>query len=321
MTSTMNILIGYDGSECADAALRELTRAGLPSEARSVVLTIADVWPPPPPGAEDDLSDLDPGIRGRVLELWEADKKVLVEAGNTAAQAARNVRATFPSWNVRSRASADSPAGGILKEADEWLADLIVLGSHGMSVTERLLIGSVSQRVMTHASCSVRVARERKESNCGPLRLIVGFDGSTDAEAAVLEVASRSWPKHTDVRVLTVMDQRMLSAIASRTLRLRSSLEGADKDDHEAWLHRMTQRATDRLNAAELRATSVIIHGQPKQALLESARQWDADAIFVGATGLTGLRRLLIGSVSSAVTAHAPCTVEVVRPRRFGESA
>ena len=98
----MNLLIGYDGSECADAALRELKRAGLPSEARSVVLTIADVWPPPPPGAEDNMSDLDQRIRARVLELREGDKRVLVEAGNKAAQAARIIQASFPNWNVRS---------------------------------------------------------------------------------------------------------------------------------------------------------------------------------------------------------------------------
>ena len=120
-----------------------------------------------------------------------------------------------------------------------------------MSVTERLFIGSVSQRVMTHASCSVRVARERKEYNGRPLRLIVGFDGSTDAQAAVFEVASRSWPKDTEIRVVTPVDQRMLSAIAARVLRLRLSLENGDNHDHEAWLETMTESAAERLNAAE----------------------------------------------------------------------
>jgi nucleotide-binding universal stress UspA family protein len=267
------------------------------------------------------LSDLDQRIRARVLELREADKRVLVEAGNKAAQAAGIVQASFPNWNVRSHASADSPAWGILKEADEWLADLIVLGSHGMSVTERVFIGSVSQRVMTHASCSVRVARERNKRNDRPLRLLVGFDGSADAEAALLEVESRSWSRDTEVRVVTAVDQRMLSAIAARVLRLRPSLESGDNDDHEAWVQKMTQSAAERLNTAGLKATSLIVQGEPKRVLLQSAQDWEADSIFLGATGLTGLRRLLIGSVSSALTAHAPCTVEVVRPRRLAGNA
>ncbi len=113
----------------------------------------------------------------------------------------------------------------------------------------------------------------------------------------------------------------MLSAIATRVLRLRLSLENGDNHDHEAWLETMTESAAERLNAAELKATSFIAQGEPKRVLLDSARDWEADCIFLGATGLTGLRRLLIGSVSSAVTAHAPCTVEVVRPRRLEESA
>jgi len=194
----------------ADAALHDLKRAGLPSKANGVVLTVADVWPPP--ATDDDLADVDQGIRERILELRQADKRMLVEAGNMASQAAGVVHASFPSWNLRGHAVADSPSWGILKEADEWLADLIVVGSHGISVTERLLIGSVSQRVMTHASCSVRVAREWNDIPSGSLRLIIGFDGSTDAEAAVREVVARPWPQNTEVRVVTAVDQRMLSA-------------------------------------------------------------------------------------------------------------
>jgi nucleotide-binding universal stress UspA family protein len=63
-----------------------------------------------------------------------------------------------------------------------------------------------------------------------------------------------------------------------------------------------------------LNATSEVIDGEPKRVLLEAAKQWPADCVFLGATGLHGLQRLMLGSVSSAVTAHAPCTVEVVRP-------
>jgi nucleotide-binding universal stress UspA family protein len=312
----MNVLVAYDGSAGADAALHDLKRAGLPSQANSMVLTVADVWPPP--ATEDDLADLAEVIRARILELRENDKRMLVEAGNKAGQAARIVQASFPTWKVRGNAVADSPAWGILKQADEWLADLIVVGSHGMSVTERLLIGSVSQRVMTHASCSVRVARERGDVYGGPLRLIIGFDGSTDAEAAVREVIARPWPQNTEVLVVTAVDQRMLSAIASRVLKLHPSSEAAH-GDHHAWLAKMTQQVADRLNKARLIATGSIAHGEPKRVLIESARDWAADCIFLGATGLSGLRRLLIGSVSSAVTAHAGCSVEVVRARRLAE--
>ena len=50
--SEKKILIGYDGSECADAALDDLSRAGLPPDAEAQILSVAEVWlPPPPPSA------------------------------------------------------------------------------------------------------------------------------------------------------------------------------------------------------------------------------------------------------------------------------
>ena len=52
---------------------------------------------------------------------------------------------------------------------------------------------------------------------------------------------------------------------------------------------------------------------EPKRLLLSEAESWDADSIFVGARGLGGFRRCLLGSVSSAVAARAYCSVEIVR--------
>jgi nucleotide-binding universal stress UspA family protein len=55
--------------------------------------------------------------------------------------------------------------------------------------------------------------------------------------------------------------------------------------------------------------------GDPKQILIEEAESWQADSIFVGAKGMRGIERLLLGSVSAAVAARAHCSVEVVRPK------
>ena len=49
MKDKMKILVGYDGSECADAALDDLARAGLPPSAEVQILSVAEVWLPPPP--------------------------------------------------------------------------------------------------------------------------------------------------------------------------------------------------------------------------------------------------------------------------------
>jgi len=53
----MKILIGYDGSECADAALDDLTNAGLPAKAETYILSVAEVWLPPPPPSSYEVLD------------------------------------------------------------------------------------------------------------------------------------------------------------------------------------------------------------------------------------------------------------------------
>jgi nucleotide-binding universal stress UspA family protein len=270
----MKILIAYDGSPCADAAIRGLQRAGLPSEADVMILTMADVFPPPAPES---------------LKLTEKGKAMLDEAAANAESCAAVVRSSFPHWSVRSEASPESPVWGILKEASEWQADLIVVGSHGKSAGERVFLGSVSQRVMTHAHCSVRVCREASGVQ-GPPRLLIGFDGSEDSELAVRRVAERSWVAGTAVRVVTALDHQTSNTVEKNA-----------------------EAAAEKLRAAGLSATNFVIEGQPRHVLLEVAGKWGADCIFLGATGVRGLRRLLIGSVASSVTAHARCSVEIVR--------
>src|SRR5688572_27300526 len=96
-------------------------------------------------------------------------------------------------WDLRSETRAGSPATVIIEEADEWGAELIVVGSHGRTALGRFFFGSVSQKVLSEAGRSVRVARGRLEEPGEPVRLIIGVDGSEDADAAVEAVASRKW--------------------------------------------------------------------------------------------------------------------------------
>jgi nucleotide-binding universal stress UspA family protein len=60
-----------------------------------------------------------------------------------------------------------SPKRVILDEAERWNADLIVVGSHGYGILDRLLLGSVSQALALHAPCSVEIVRSRPENESG----------------------------------------------------------------------------------------------------------------------------------------------------------
>jgi nucleotide-binding universal stress UspA family protein len=86
-----------------------------------------------------------------------------------------------------------------------------------------------------------------------------------------------------------------------------------DVAETQAWTQKIVKAAMVKLRAADLTASFAIKEDDPKRALLDEAEKWKADCIFVGATGLGGLDRFLLGSVSSAVAARAHCSVEVVR--------
>lgn len=286
MKALSKILIAYDGSACADAALKDLRRAGLPETLDALVVTLADAFLPP---RDEELPD-EPAVRIPLVERHarERGEKALGEARALAERAAERVGADFPGWRVKAGADCDSAAWALIKAADRLPADLIVVGSHRHSVAGgRLILGSTSQRVLYDARCSVRVARCSEERRAGPVRVVVGFNGTHNAEEAVEAVAARAWPGGSEARLVSAG---------------RAAGAGA------------AGAAVERLRAAGLDASEVTRDGDPAHVLVHESEEWGADSIFVGTRGLHGFRHLLHGSVASAVAARAQCSVEVVRP-------
>src|SRR6476660_7409735 len=158
----MRVLIGYDGSECSRAAIEELGRAGMPERAEAVVLSVADLPVQVPYAQSGELTPQ--ALPPRLLEeVQRQSAKAVAEARESAAAGAARLSAVFPHWTVRTEAVADSPYWALLKEAERWPADLLVVGAHGRSALGRLILGSISQHVVGHAPCSVHVGRRRGE--------------------------------------------------------------------------------------------------------------------------------------------------------------
>jgi nucleotide-binding universal stress UspA family protein len=285
MKKVSKVLIAYDGSSCSDAALTDLGRAGLPLAVDAVVVTVADIILPPP---DNELPDV-PAVRIPEVERHakERAERAINEAQAFADQGAKRVKADFPGWNVRSEVRCGAPAWAILEMADRDKSDLIVVGSHGHSlVGGRLILGSVSQRVLYDARCSVRVARCWEEKGKGPVRIVVGFNGSQDSEVAVDAVASREWPKGSEGRLITV---------------------------HPLLNSEARDVAAEKLRKVGLTTSEISKDGDPAHVLMKESEEWGADSIFVGTRDVHGFQHLLHGSVSSAVAAQARCSVEVSR--------
>lgn len=290
MSNRMKVLVAYDGSACADAAIAELPRAGLPKEVEFIVLSVIENWLPPPSGLE-------------IAQHMDRDQEYMT----LAMRAANRLHEMAPGWTAKAELSVGAPASQILEKADQWKPDLIVMGAHGRTALGRFFFGSVSQKVLHEANCPVRVAREPEEKSDHPLRLLIGFDGSPGATETLRVVTARDWPVDCEARVVYAawpsvefaskpLVGKIADWVADEELKIKRKIEGVVRD----------------LSAAGLNTSSVIKAENPKQLLISEAESWKADCIFVGARGLGTLERLRLGSVSSAVAARAHCSVEVV---------
>lgn len=158
----MRILVGYDGSEGADAALIDLQRAGLPDQAEALIVSVADVTALPETSSYEFAG---PVLASRRLTagLMFAEKqreRILDVAAESARKGVAHVQSYFPNWDVRAEKLAGSASWELLNKAHFWRPDLIVVGSNGRSALGRFVLGSVSKNIVTDSEHSVRVARE-----------------------------------------------------------------------------------------------------------------------------------------------------------------
>lgn len=308
----MKVLIGHDGSTFADAAIDDLQKAGLPQDTHALVMAVADVWPTIPPVYRDAMtpgpSDMSFAVSDAARQLTQAAQ---AEAKELAKTARDRVAAMFPNWTVDCEALSDSPASALTERAQQWGADLVAIGSHGRGAVSRLFFGSISQKVLRYAHCSVRIGRHIDNRPPGPLRIMLGLDTSEGAAAALAAVGARAWPAATEVRLVTAMDVRLATAIP--VLEAPMGEPAYVSTDERGWLASAQQQAALELGRAGLKVTTTLKDGDPKHVLLAEAETWHADCIFLGAKGISRIERFLLGSVSSSVAARAHCSVEVIR--------
>jgi nucleotide-binding universal stress UspA family protein len=320
----MKLLIAYDNSPGADAALDDLRHAHLPADTQALVLSVADVWLPPASFTGSDPADLGSSnhptvaaISATNFEMHAVAKRAVANADCWAFEAAEKLRGIFPSWQITSEARADSPAWGVLAVADRWQPDLLLAGATGRgSALDEWLIGTVLQKLVTKARCSVRVGRTLGAAAERP-RLVIGFDGSPDAQAAVAAIAARTWPANTEARLVIAINPRLRTGLTGTAI----PALGAPPDVTDALDAVMiaSVRATETLREAGLVVSDHVREGEPREVLMDEVRRWDATALFIGARGLVGasgfehLRRFFIGSTATALVWRTPCTVEVAR--------
>ena len=117
----MRLLIAYDGSKSADSALDDLTHAGLPADGEALVMTVAEVWLPPPPPSACEIVEMAANAKGALgLERkYMAASQVVIDANKLAAKAAGRFQANFPKWKVNHESVWGSPTLELFSKAEE----------------------------------------------------------------------------------------------------------------------------------------------------------------------------------------------------------
>lgn len=158
-SSPRKVLFATDGSECSVGAAHAIAAEPWPQGTIFKVLSVEELMVVPNQMQAASLSAVYPA--SLLEELITQSREHACSAVDTATDILR--RSGLMVDGTHSTPLGE-PRGVILDTAKEWGADLIVVGSHGKRGLDRFLLGSVSEAVAIHASCSVRVARGRQHS-------------------------------------------------------------------------------------------------------------------------------------------------------------
>jgi nucleotide-binding universal stress UspA family protein len=281
----MKIVIGYDGSEVADAAIDSLALAGLPEHVSALVMSVAEVWLQPE------------GIE---------------KAAQLARSGADRLKTIYPHWQVETATSEGSPGPEIVRRAKGYGADLIILGDHRIGAKQQMFLGSTSTKVLRESEASVRVSRGHQDHRGRPVRILIGFDGSAGSIGAVDEVCARTWPTGSSTTLLMIADDSVLSTVG----RFAPQMSNATVEARlvKQWAETLAETSMSKLRDAGLAVDLHVESGYPKESLVTAADKLGVDEIFVGPNrGGNSFDRFLLGSVSVAVASRANCSVEVVR--------
>jgi nucleotide-binding universal stress UspA family protein len=142
----MKILLAIDGSAPSQDAIEEMALRSWPSPSSVLILSV--IQPYTPPATEIVLAS---------ATLEQIRQRQAHDAEQLTRRAADRIAAA--GLSVETAVREGDPRTTIVDVADEWQADLIVLGSHGRTGLTRLVMGSVAQAVVAHAHCSVEVVR------------------------------------------------------------------------------------------------------------------------------------------------------------------
>ena len=273
------IIVGTDGSRTATQAVR---RAAVMAAALSAPLVVATVYNRPRP---EDLgppsvraqSPTDAGLSSGYRAAAETAQDAAGEARAAAGAALAAVATVTPEGD---------PAEKLIELAEQREGSLLVVGSQGMTGSQRFLLGNVPNKISHHAPGDVLILRTGEADHTRPPeRVLVATDGSSTATRAVDRAVDLAAALGTRLTILTAGEAKTAGTVLDEAC-ARATKAGVD--------------------AVPLHRT-----GEAAQAIVDAAA--DHDLTVVGSVGMTGASRFLLGSVPNKVSHHVTNDLLIVK--------
>lgn len=288
-TKLQKLLLSSDGSEFSSGAIREAIKFAKACSGKLYVMAVVE--------ANEEFEALAPQL------VEKEENKIREHLENVKAQAAKE--------GVDCETIAhhgDDPYRLIVEDAAKKKVDLIIMGRRGRTGLKRLMMGSVTAKVIGHSPCKVLVIPSAAKIDWK--NLVVATDGSTFGTTAVLEAINIAKQCGGTLTIVSVVSSDALVHIEHSRLHLKDiaekEIQNTEKNVKE--LKELAQKEG-------VKAEGVILSGNPAEAIISTAKEKNADLIMLGSHGRTGLDRLLMGSVTERVIVLSPCAVMVVKTK------
>ena len=309
----MRVLLATDGSESAAAALDFLTGFPFPAGSEAIVLSVID-------GKTFDESRALTDEQTRTIR----ETRDVVQEDTEQFLGVQGDRLREAGWSGATEIRYGDPADEIIQAAEEHAVDLVVLGSHGTSGIKRFLLGSVSDKVLIYAPCSVLIIKTSPEgeSTAGaqPVeeaagadrdqmwRILLAYDNSAASRKALALCASLPLGDRAEVTAIRLMP--MVTAYRQDIRQQLNTIWQQKKQAAKTGLEEAVQAlhwSTPHVSSKLREASDV------SEEILDIAEQSGTDLIMVGCKGRSAIERFLLGSKTNRIARHAHCSVWTVR--------
>lgn len=285
----MKIVVGVDWSEQSFATVQQVLNIYRPKE-----LTLVH-------GVDLGIFAYPIVAQAANLQGYDDFRKALVDAGRQVLARAANML-PFDSDSVHQVNEIGSPAEIILKTADDVDADLVAVGARGHNRVTELFLGSVSHRVLMHATRPTLIVKGAARPT---QRVLVAVEGREDAERIKQWLMVFPFANPVELCVLSVVVPIRLA-------------EPYNVVGYESWTESAKSYAEDlvktvgtELMGSRYSISTRVVTGEVAVAVAEQAK--DMDLVVVASHGRKGVERFLLGSASHAIVHQVMCPILVVR--------